>query len=73
MARGFDELIRLYTEDSKRNLKIERKITFFSDFVNPRFNSEMVGDLIPSETDRVNIRTLGAICSLPKIFCKSKT
>lgn len=66
LEKGFDELVRLYTEDRKGNLKKEQELTFISDFVSPRFNFEMVGDLIPSETDRVNIRTYGAVYSLPR-------
>lgn len=66
LEKGFDELIRLYKEDSKGSLKMEKELTFISDFVSPRFNFEMVGDLVPSDTDRVNIRTVGAVYSLPR-------
>lgn len=78
LEKGFDELVRLYSEDRKGNLKTEKALTFISDFVSPRFNIEMVGDLIPSDANRVNIRTVGGVYSLPKDsvevkFKKSKT
>jgi len=66
IEKGFDKLALLYFEDRKGNLKTEQALTFLSDFVSPRFNLEMVGDLIPSETGRVNIRTVGGVYSLPK-------
>ncbi|WP_017445878.1 hypothetical protein [Gayadomonas joobiniege] len=66
LENGFDELIRLYSEDRKGSLKTEQALTFISDFVSPRFNIEMVGDLIPSDANRVNIRTVGGIYSLPR-------
>ncbi|PAJ71730.1 hypothetical protein CJF42_25155 [Pseudoalteromonas sp. NBT06-2] len=66
LSKGFEELIALYMEDRKGALTTQNPITFVSDFVSPRFKVEMVGDLVPSKDARVNIRTVGAVYSLPE-------
>ncbi|USH05158.1 hypothetical protein K6Q96_18225 [Grimontia kaedaensis] len=66
LSKGFEELIALYMEDRKGALTTQNPITFVSDFVSPRLKMEMLGELVPSKDARVNIRTVGAVYSLPK-------
>lgn len=66
LSDGFEKIVALYLEDRKGTLITQNPVTFTSDFVSPRFKFEMVGDLIPSAESRVNIRTVGAVYSLPK-------
>ncbi|WP_228730120.1 hypothetical protein [Shewanella sedimentimangrovi] len=66
LTQGFDELVQLFLAERQGGIKTEQAITFVSDFVSPRFKFEMVGDQLAADADRVNIRTVGGVYSLPK-------
>lgn len=72
LEKGFDELAQIYAGESNAKLDLEPTITFVSSFVNPMYEAELIGSLVSSRNDRFNIRTVGAIYSLPKGFVKVK-
>jgi hypothetical protein len=74
LTEGVEQLMQIFLTERRGSMQTEQAITFISDFVSPRFKIEMVGDKLSSGADRVNIRTVGAIYSLPRkgVEVKSK-
>lgn len=66
VAAGFSQLILNMAAESPERLAQEKKITFKSDLVNPRFEFEMIGSLISEESNMVWIRTAGGVFALRK-------
>jgi len=65
VTAGFQSLAKLYVADRRGDLGTGAEVKFKSDFVSPRFNFEMIGLKLPATDGRVNIRTYGAVYSLP--------
>ena len=68
VREGFRTLAKLYLDDASGNLVSKRDIKFKSTFVLPRFDFELIGQELPSEDQKVNIRSVGAVYSLPKNY-----
>lgn len=64
---GFNYLLSLFVQDAQGVLLIENSVKFKSNFVSPRFDFQMLGDTLATQSERVDIRTVGAIYSLPKV------
>lgn len=68
VREGFRTLVKLYLDDTGGALVSKRDIKFKSTFVLPRFDFELTGQELPSEDQRINIRSVGAVYSLPKNY-----
>lgn len=66
VATGFSQLLVNLSAESPERLAQEKKITFKSDLVNPRFDFEMIGSLISDDGDVVWVRTVGGVFALRK-------
>jgi hypothetical protein len=66
VATGFMQLLMNIGSESPERFVQEKKITFKSDLVNPRFDFEMMGTLIADDGNVVWIRTVGGVFALRK-------
>lgn len=64
VAMGFSQLVKNVSSESPERFAQEKKITFKSDLVNPRFDFEMIGSLISDDGDVVWVRTVGGVFAL---------
>jgi hypothetical protein len=63
---GFRALTKLYLDDANGKLVAKRDFLFKSSFLAPRFDFQLTGQELPAEDGQVNIRSVGAVYSLPK-------
>jgi hypothetical protein len=64
MAAGFAEVARLYAADARGELKDDKQVKFWSDYLSMRFDYQYVGMEIPGEADRLLVRMPLAVFSL---------
>jgi hypothetical protein len=64
IAAGFATLAQLYLADSRGELKHDKQVKFWSDFLSMRFDFQFVGMEIPSEADRLLVRFPLTVTSL---------
>jgi hypothetical protein len=67
LRKGFEELLQIYKKDADGSLP-GTDITFKSEFVTPRFDYALLGQLLSDEPDRVCIRSYSGVFSLPKKY-----
>jgi hypothetical protein len=70
---GFGALAALYRDDAAGKLVDLADITFQSDFVTPRFKFDMLGKKVGQTEQRVVIRSVGVMYSLPADAVKVTT
>ena len=68
LKMGFVKLLSVYRKDSQGLLPAKSEITFKSEFVSPRFNFDLLGELVDDDPDKVSIRSTGALFVLPKKY-----
>lgn len=66
LRAGFQALTALYFDDLRGKLGPGKDVTYKSDFVTPRFVIEWKGKEVPGPGDRVVLRAVGAMLSLPR-------
>jgi hypothetical protein len=64
IAAGFAEVARLYAADARGELKDDRQVKFWSDYLSMRFDYQYIGMEIPGEADRLLVRMPFSVVSL---------
>jgi hypothetical protein len=64
IATGFATLAQLYVADARGELKHDKQVKFWSDFLSMRFDFQFVGMEIPSQADRLLVRFPQSVTSL---------
>jgi hypothetical protein len=64
VAAGFAEVARLYAADARGELKNDKQVKFWSDYLSMRFDFQFVGMEIPGEADRMVVRLPLSVVSL---------
>jgi hypothetical protein len=64
VAAGFGEVARLYAADARGELKHDKQVKFWSDYLSMRFDYPFIGMEIPGEADRLLVRMPMAVFSL---------
>jgi hypothetical protein len=64
MVAGFAEVARLYAADARGELKDDKQVKFWSDYLSMRFDYQYVGMEIPGDADRLLVRMPLAVFSL---------
>jgi hypothetical protein len=64
IAAGFTEVARLYAADSRGELKGDKQVKFWSDYLSMRFDYQYIGMEIPGEADRLQVRMPLSVVSL---------
>ncbi|MDK2126993.1 hypothetical protein [Parachitinimonas caeni] len=66
LAEGFEKIILHIGQENPEMLKAEKPITFRSELLSPRFDFEMVGNIISDDTEIVWLRTVGGVYAVRK-------
>lgn len=63
---GYSEIIKVIESENQDKIQMEQKVTFKSNFLNPRFDFAMFGNIMEEKTDVLWIRTTGGVYGLSK-------
>jgi hypothetical protein len=67
---GFRAIAKLYLDDRDKKLIAKRELRYKSTFVEPRFDFEYLGQELPSQGQRINVRTLNTVYSFPSGYAQ---
>lgn len=70
LRNGFEQAIELFEKDNAGQLLSQNEVTVSSDFLSPRFALEQFGQQVAADNDRVNVRLMNGVFSLPKASVK---